>query len=164
MGRKVVYNTCYGGFGLSPIAEKKLYEKKNPGKIAYVYKELFPDNYEERSGDERYVKVDPETPEEDASLYILSHDFGDSFIISEEEKKNNSGNYKIFNDSFIWIGCSNIERHDPDLVAIVEELGEKADGYSSRLKVIDIGDEKYHINNYDGVESVITNLGDNYWH
>ena len=59
---------------------------------------------------------------------------------------------------------TNIERHDPDLISIVEELGtEKASGKCARLKVEDIGEEHYHINDYDGYESVITSLGDDYW-
>ena len=163
MGRKVVYNACYGGFGLSPLAEKMLYERKNPGKTAYVYQEIYTDLGRETE-DELYVKVDPEKVDSGSSLnlYIISHDFGDNFVIVKKEKDENTGNYRLFNDNFIW--NSGIERHDPDLVAIVEELGERANGSCASLKVVDIGDERYHIDEYDGYESVITSLGDDYWH
>ena len=49
------------------------------------------------------------------------------------------------------------------LVLVVEELEEKANGPCSELKIIDIGDSKFHINEYDGLESVVTQLSDDYW-
>ena len=164
MGRKVVYNACYGGFGLSALAEKKLFERKNPGKTAHVYQEVNSDICDETK-DEIYVRVDPEKlSDREYDIYVVCHDFGDSFVILMKEKETNSGNYRLFNDSFIWAYSEGIERHDPDLVAIVEELGEKANGMCANLKILDIGNEKYHIDEYDGYESVITNLGDDYWH
>ena len=46
-----------------------------------------------------------------------------------------------------------IERNDPDLVQIVEEMGEEADGTFARLKVVDIPDDvDWQIHEYDGVE------------
>ena len=43
------------------------------------------------------------------------------------------------------------ERYDPDLVAVVQELGERANGASAQLKIVkfEIGVE---IDNYDGKE------------
>lgn len=51
---------------------------------------------------------------------------------------------------------SAIERNDPDLVAVVESLGEKkASGYCAYLKVVDIPDEvEWQIEEYDGLEWV----------
>ena len=48
-----------------------------------------------------------------------------------------------------------IERNDPDLVRIVEELGDSAgDAYAS-LKVVDIPDDvEWYIHEYDGLEEV----------
>lgn len=57
------------------------------------------------------------------------------------------GYSKFFNDGY--------KRTDPDLVAAVEELGEKANGYSAKLKVVDIPDEiRWYIHDYDGMESI----------
>lgn len=47
------------------------------------------------------------------------------------------------------------ERDDPVLVAIVEELGDEADGDCSKLKVVEIPDDvQYTIEEYDGIESI----------
>ena len=48
------------------------------------------------------------------------------------------------------------KRSDPDLVAVVEQLGEKADGFSAELKIVDIPDGiSWEIQDYDGMERVV---------
>ena len=48
-----------------------------------------------------------------------------------------------------------IDRADPALVAVVEEMGEKAGGSHSRLKVVTIpADVEWQIEEYDGSEHV----------
>ena len=47
-----------------------------------------------------------------------------------------------------------IPRHDPMLVAVVEELGEVASGKHAKLKVQEISGSLYRIDEYDGSESV----------
>ena len=50
-----------------------------------------------------------------------------------------------------------IPRDDPDLLAVVEELGDKANGKFSDLRVAYIPKgTKYRIEKYDGMESVMT--------
>jgi hypothetical protein len=49
-----------------------------------------------------------------------------------------------------------IQRHDPVLVQVVEELGSKASGGLSNLKIEDISGTVYRIDEYDGNESVET--------
>lgn len=47
------------------------------------------------------------------------------------------------------------DRADPDLVAVIEELGEKSWGWASELAVVEIPDGiKWHIREYDGIEHV----------
>jgi hypothetical protein len=47
----------------------------------------------------------------------------------------------------------NIQRNDPILVEVVNELGEKADGYCAELKIVEIPDDvKWTIEEYDGKE------------
>jgi hypothetical protein len=50
-------------------------------------------------------------------------------------------------------GCS---RHDPRLVALIEELGEQADGPYARLFIEEVEEDQYIIEEYDGMESVVT--------
>ena len=52
--------------------------------------------------------------------------------------------------------CSNIPRHDPFLVQVVEEMGKNADRDVSALVVLDIDEDKYYIEEYDGKEYIIT--------
>lgn len=50
-----------------------------------------------------------------------------------------------------------LERDDPDLVKVVEELGDKANGNFSCLKIVEIPDDlshRWHICDYDGREHV----------
>ena len=161
MKRKVVYNKCYGGFGLSPLAELKLYEKKNPGKTLWFYKE----KYSLDGKKQVYTKI-PKDKLEDCTEYTYSFtkDLGESFemygfdgdgTITREE----------FNDAYIWVENACIpNRHDPDLIEVIEELGsDKASGTHSELVIEDIGDSLYHIDEYDGYESISTSLPENYW-
>jgi len=103
MKHKVVYNNCFGGFGLSEKAMK------------------------------RYLKLK-------GIEYKCSKDqWGAHF-------EDNSGN-PIEEDY--------IPRHDPILVAVVEELGKDASGSFAELQVQEIKSNKYRIEEYDGNETVI---------
>ena len=54
-----------------------------------------------------------------------------------------------------WFSPRYIDRNDPDLVAVVEELGRKANGEGSELKVVEIPDGiSWEIEDYDGREWV----------
>ena len=49
-----------------------------------------------------------------------------------------------------------LKRHDPDLVAVVEALGEEVNGTLSKLAIEEIDGDRYYIDEYDGIETVIT--------
>ncbi len=49
-----------------------------------------------------------------------------------------------------------MERDDPRLVAVIEELGDKANGACAKLRVIEVPDgQPWEIDEYDGLESVV---------
>jgi hypothetical protein len=51
--------------------------------------------------------------------------------------------------------CMEISREDPIFVEVVEELGEKANGFSAELIVVEVPDGcEYSIHEYDGAESI----------
>ncbi len=52
-----------------------------------------------------------------------------------------------------------VARHDPRLVAIVEQMGDAADGECASLKVVEVG-PMYRIDEYDGAETVVQPGGD----
>lgn len=49
-----------------------------------------------------------------------------------------------------------VKRHDPILLRVVVELGEKASGKFARLKIQEIKGSIYRIDEYDGMETVVT--------
>jgi len=49
-----------------------------------------------------------------------------------------------------------LDRHDPDLIDIVERMGwEKASGEGCRLSVQTVRGPRYHICEYDGLEQIL---------
>lgn len=85
---------------------------------------------------------------------------------------NEEGNYTDEDADFVdskkedsWrYGCCNKHRNEfrtnPIVVAVVEEMGKKADGPCAKLKVIDIPFETcegWHVDEYDGMESIKEN-------
>jgi hypothetical protein len=51
----------------------------------------------------------------------------------------------------------NIDRADPILVQVVEALGDRANGDFAKLCIAEVpAGTRYHINEYDGYESVMT--------
>jgi hypothetical protein len=127
---KVVINRCYGGFSLS-VEAMELYAKK-------ISKAVYP---------------------EQVNAYFTQY-----WLVPEEErvkpinwnkasiKQKTEYNRKIEEQ---MINNRNFERHDPILVEVVEELGEKASGQFADLEIIEIPDDvEYTIQEYDGVEWV----------
>jgi len=50
------------------------------------------------------------------------------------------------------------QRNDPDLIAVIEELGKDSWGWASELSIVDIPDDvEWHIHEYDGLEHVAEN-------
>lgn len=49
-----------------------------------------------------------------------------------------------------------LKRHDPDLVAVVEALGKEVNDNFSELAIAEIDEDKYFIDEYDGMETVVT--------
>jgi hypothetical protein len=61
-------------------------------------------------------------------------------------------------DHYLWDVdlCKN--RSDSDLVAVIEELGECANGWAAELAIVEIPDDvQWHIHEYDGIEYVAEN-------
>ena len=80
----------------------------------------------------------------------------EDFKIKHYFKENPNGRslnemYRVEGASFY---CRNLDRHDPILVQVVEELGKKANGKYSDLKIFETSSNQYRIEDYDGSESV----------
>ena len=131
---KVVVNRCYGGFGLSDKAVEMVMERK--GLNCFRYRQT---KYRYRDGVEEYTRCEAFSGS-DILTHYLTVDLG--------EKTN-----KLPNEIYWYYG--NLERDDIDLVAVVEELGEEANGKFSELEVVKIPDDvKWEIDDYDGIETI----------
>lgn len=103
---KIVYNDCFGGFGLSKKAVERYFQLKGWGLVV----------------------------REEYGWVHYCQDNGEHFYPPDD-----------------------IERDDPILVQVVEELGEEANDSSSKLAIRELpSGTKYRINEYDGNESIIT--------
>lgn len=142
MKHKVVYNAYYGGFSLSLEAVLKYHEKK--GIQLYFYEGKIRDDVTQ------FRKISKEDIRNICkhNLYICDKDLGDYFSESDKEKYAELNNH--------YVSTRYYERHDPVLIEVVEELGEKANGEYTNLLIREIEGNRYRISEYDGNEWVIT--------
>lgn len=127
---KLVINTCYGGFSLSPQAVERLAELQ--GRKCYH----FTCDYKTS----RYTRV-PTPISNDNHMYY-------QFDITEVTDTSWSDGHHLTSRPD--------DREDPLLIQVVEELGsKKASGVCAELEVREIPDGvNYEIKDYDGVESI----------
>lgn len=131
--KKVVVNRRYGGFGLSIKAEKR-YAQLAGFDLNY-YKQT---KYKHRDGKDLFSRVD-EPSDDEWLLFALKEDLGPSF--------------DEFPDDGVYWHDRDLDRDDPLLVQVVEELGESANGDHAKLEVIEIPDGvDWTIEEYDGRE------------
>lgn len=134
---KVVINACYGGFGLSREACQRYWDLK---------------------GEQVWIEDDTEYPA--LGMFIVwlvppservkrktPHQFS-SMSMDERVAYNRKVSEQTWYDR-------NVDRNDPVLVQVVEELGDKASGKYSKLRVVEV-DGLYKIDEYDGYESIET--------
>jgi hypothetical protein len=131
---KVVYNACYGGFSLSREACKR---------------------YWELQGKEVWIEEHPKYPSVDMFTVLL---------VPPEERLKQPENWHsltmkerlAFSEQYnkqTWYN-RDVSRHDPILVQVVEELGEKANGMCAKLSIDEVSGP-YRIDEYDGNETVV---------
>lgn len=129
---KVVYNACYGGFGLSKEAIQRYWDIK--GQQVWIEDVLW--------GFTVWL-VPPEERLEQKS--------GEKFTAMSRDER------VAYNEAYSaqsWY-YGDVVRHDPALVQVVEELKDKANGMCANLAIKEV-DGPYRIEEYDGYESVET--------
>lgn len=129
---KIAINACFGGFSLSEAAVRAYAQKKGLpiypelGKFGLMTYWVVPEN--------QRVKEAP----------------GGFMSMSIDERKKYNETYRAQT-----IYDRDIPRDDADLIAVIEEMGEAANGEHARLRVIEIPDDvQWQIDDYDGNESI----------
>lgn len=103
---KIVYNKCYGGFGLSKKAVERYFQLKGWG------------------------------------LVVVRQEYGFR---------------RYYHNNGVPFYPHDLERDDPILAQVVEELGNEANEFSSELAIHELpSGTRYRIDEYDGYESVMT--------
>ena len=127
---KLVYNNCYGGFGLSDKAIRR---------------------YAELKGIKLYEKYDPSNLFNVISFTTIPYEEYEILYEADAEL----GNFSHSNE--VYFTDRDIERDDPFLVQVVEELGEESNGRCANLQIAVVpAGTLYRIDEYDGNESVLT--------
>jgi len=130
---KIVVNSCYGGFGISQAGMLRYAELKGLT--------LYP----EPSG---FGTVTYHTVPESQRVQPLSSD--QWLAATTEQRMANNDAY-----SRQTLHCSDIDRDDPLLVQVVEELGAAAADQFAELRIAEVPDDvKWYIDEYDGQEWV----------
>jgi len=130
---KIVINTCYGGFSLSDEAVILYAEKKGIEVTSVEGMGM---------GGSIFFKCKAEDLPQ-----ILKKEY---LKLSDEERR---GPYTEAYSKIGTLSSREVERNDPHLIEVVEELGAKADGAFASLKIVEIPDEvKWQVEEYDGAE------------
>ncbi len=78
-------------------------------------------------------------------------------LTKNEELKSDIEQCRAENRSNVSFEVYYFDRHDKNLIAVVEKLGEKANGFCANLKIKNLfTNNKYFIEEDDGFENVIT--------
>jgi hypothetical protein len=122
---KIVINTCYGGFDLSEEAQDLYYTKK--GITFYKH-------------NDHVITLYYKVPKEE---FEAKKEKGWPNMTMEEKNEVNS----------LYLSQYKIERIDPTLIEVVEELGSRANGEYCELKIVDVPDDvDWQLEEYDGKE------------
>ena len=139
---KLVLNRDYGGYGLSIEAVIEIFKLK--GLIVYPYVITYEMNKMKANKIDLNMKENYSGFTWGFNKYLTIDPKVDSMILDGYEELED---YKPLEVDF--------ERTDPDLIKVVEELGEKANSNYSELEIVEIPNGfEYTIDEYDGMETV----------
>lgn len=148
--RKIVYNACFGGFSLSPAALLLLWER-GMKEIGTHIDEYWPPA-DRAKDDERYPTMGYTASLEKWRKYQRNHDAASEGLLGRF--------VTVFSpdEQYVLSGGREVPRDHPEVIRVVEELGEKADGACAKLKIVEIPDDvQWHVEEYDGNEHIAEN-------
>lgn len=141
---KVVINACFGGFSLSPEAELKLWER-GVKEIGTPVDEYYPP-----------AEREAEAARWPTMSYRAVLEKWREYKRTPKKKRARGMFLTVFSpDEQFVLGARDIRRDHPELIRVVEEMGEDANGACASLKVVEIPDGvSWHVEEYDGNEHV----------
>lgn len=149
---EIVLNKCYGGFGLSPKAIKRIAELQ--GKECYFFKDTF--------SPRGHIAITIEEAESDKFFSAYSIPNPDEFLRQEKDWHEMTGDEreaskKKYNSVYLKSDYGYDERNDPTLLQVIHEIGESAaSGQLAELKIVKIPDGiEWEIDDYDGIETAV---------
>lgn len=155
--QKIVINACHGGFSLSPKAIERYAELI--GKKAYFFKLDL-----QRGENGTIASREPVTVEEAHKAFIYAAytvPNPDELLVEKVGDKAFTDmtleEHEAYNEAYQKLALSSCEipRDDVNLVRVVEELGEEANGRFAKLKIVEVPDGvEWEIKDYDGWETV----------
>lgn len=129
---RIVVNRCFGGFGLSTEAVKWLIAHKSE----LIRTRSFSEYYGSKKLDE-YERQNWKSVGD--GFYTTQHE-----CILYDEKC-----------TTVWSLNYDLKRTHPDLIAVVEALGEGVNGQFAKLEIVEIPNGiEWEINDYDGSETI----------
>jgi len=142
---RVVINVCFGGFGLSNKALKRLAELQ--GRKCYFFVHRFGNGTTTKS----WYEPAPEDSNQIFTTAFDIHNPGELLnVFDEHDYENQNKIYREHN-----IDDMDGDRTNPLLIQVVEELGDEANGSCAKLKIVEIPDGiQYEIEEYDGNEHI----------
>lgn len=151
---KVVINKCYGGFGLSARAVRRICELK--GRPCFFFRRK-----PGASLDEPMIPATAEDVDDADDLFYSAYDIPNPHDVLPDQRNwhemttdERRASNEAWEQHTIPTGRE-IERHDLDVVRAVEELGDAASGRFAKLKIVEIPDGvEYEVDEYDGMEHV----------
>jgi len=142
--KKIVINDCFGGYSISALATKELAKRK--GRECFFFTiDLVTHGY---------TPISVEEADGAFLWYAYSVNNPKYFKLNERD---DDGLFKSANERARKISLDDIknDRSDPDLISVIEQMGEAANGKCSKLKIIEIPDDvEWEIDEYDGLERV----------
>jgi len=146
---ELVINRCYGGFSLSPLAVQELAKRKGKKCFFFTYdcdKGYVPTTLEKLLS-KRTLFFCAFSRADAPTLLNRSKDWGE--MTTEERQAENALHDELD------LPSRPPNRSDPDLIAVVRELGEAANGGCAELAIVSVPDGvEWEIDEYDGVEHV----------
>jgi len=150
---KVVINKCYGGYSLSRKAVTRQAELE--GKTAYFFTHTY-----DKDNMTVWVPAKKHDPSKGLDLFVTAFD-----IPNPNEALGSKKNWRDMTDaervehndlySKHFLDFRPKDRTSSNLIRVVEELGEEANGPCAKLAVVEIPDGvKFEISEYDGLEHI----------